>query len=864
MDELMERNAEFDWAGRKRPDRRTTQAAVGVARRTFLLVASLWWAGAIGGVTAWGQSERRGLHFGSLGRTPQTIVYPGGMLVLQAQLANYNSTPETGMIVATVDGVQDQQSARRFTLAPRSTRQIPLYIQVPQSVAGKDRVEVHAVLYIEAGGREVIQDQQGEPAEQRLVLNVERLPSQAALIMDPEPPRQNPWLWPLAPPHWSYELVIGARVDAGASRLTASFDRGNYPLNRGDWAAIKLMVIAQPDCLDDAALVDALKSYVAEGGRLWVMLDHVPCERIRPLLGVGQAVEQVDEVELNTAVVTITGSYMQLAEEDRRIDSDQPLRLVRVVQQGGRVTHAIDGWPVAMWMPYGYGEILLTTLDAQAWIQPRQQTPSTDVTMEAAYTTQPWAHQVALNANADAGARPLEDEVEYPSQHIGNPVVPRGWVAATLSGFCLALVGLALWMWRVGDLSRLAWGAPIAAAAFSIGLLVTAGYVRRDVQEGVARLQTIQVAEDGSQAIVREQGAVYLASETDMALESKYDGQARASDEIATGIRRYEVLDFQRWRLTNANWPAGLWRYRSDFSLPYTDALADAHLTDEGLRIEVPASLPPLQDPVIAFAVGDPMLGQVADGGRVVLADGSLRAEGQRWVSGTLISAEQLRRVQVYQQFFAPVERGRVLRRVVHGWIPLPEAGPRWSRDLAQRGSGLVSVPIRLRRPPAGQPVYVPHGLVQLHAAATTSGQTSTFDDETGRWAAELTMEAHAALQFELPDEILPFEATALEMELDVRAPHRAVRLSCTLADGTEYELVTLDSPSIPWKKTITDPRVRQAVRDGTLQIRLDVSQRTDVEQPAQASNVVTWEVRHLLMSLRGAVARSHGLTPDA
>ncbi len=813
--------------------------------------------------TAWGQAERRGLHFNSMGRLPQTIVYPGGMLVLQARLSNYSSTPESGVVVVTVDGVQDQQSARRVTLEPQSTRQVPLYIQVPNSVAGKQRVEVHAVLYVEAGGQEVIQDQNGEPAEQRLVLNVERLPSQAALILDPEPPRQNSWLWPLPSPHWSYELVIGSRVDAGASRLTASFDRGNYPLNRGDWASIKLMVIAQPECLDDAALVDALKGYVAEGGRVWVMLDHVPCDRIRPLLGVGQAVEQVDAVELNAGIVQIYGSYMDLAEKDRRIDSDQPYRMVRVVQQGGRVTHAIDGWPIAIWMPYGYGEILLTTLDAQAWLHPRMgQDAATDATMQAAYATRPWAHQVALDVNASLGARPLEEEVDYPAQHIGNPVVPRAWVAAALVGFCLSLAGLAAWTWMAGDLSRLAWGAPVAAGLFSACLLSLAGYMRRDVQEGQARLQILQFVEDGSQAIVREQAAVYLTGEAEMALESEYDGQARAGDEISTGIRRYEVDDFQHWSLTSRSWPAGMWRYRSDFALPYSDVLADARLTRSGLQIEIPEALGPLEDPVVAFAVGDPMLGQATDGGRVVRADGSLRAEGQRWVSGALISTEQLRRMEVYEQFFAPVERGRPLRRVVHGWIPLPAAGPTWSRDLARRGFGLVAVPIRLHRPRAGQPIYVPHGLIQLRTATSASGQTSTFNQETGRWARELTMSAHAALQFELPEEILPFDAESVELELDIRAPHRKVRLSCTLPDGSEHELASLASPSIPWKATITDPRVREMLRNGRLPIRLDISQRTDVEQPGQASNVVTWEVRHLLMSLRGTVARSHDVPP--
>jgi hypothetical protein len=87
-----------------------------------------------------------------------------------------------------------------------------------------------------------------------------------------------------------------------------------------------------------------------------------------------------------------------------------------------------------------------------------------------------------------------------------------------------------------------------------------------------------------------------------------------------------------------------------------------------------------------------------------------------------------------------------------------------------------------------------------------------------------------------------------------MNAPHRRVRLLCEAPSGP-IELMNLENPSIPRQVNVTDPRVLELVRDGTLDLLLEVSQRTDVQNQSSSTNVVAWRVEDFDTNLRGHVA---------
>lgn len=795
------------------------------------------------------QAVAEGLELQSVVRVPHSRNSPGGVLVLQATLFNKTDTVREGTLVSTVDGVQTDQSARRVTVGPRSSAKTDLVVPVPESIVGKEIVEIKTILYSRSGGAEVIETNNGRPEEYTFNLAPEAISSFAALFMDPEPAPVPPFVWPQPSPSMSYEYAIASRVDSGNSRRVANFAERELPLSFSDWESIDTAMIANRYVLEDAAFVEGLKKFITGGGKAWVMLDRVPSELLRPLLDPDQLCETVDSVELNEFVVEVIGGESPLSEADRTAYSIAPIRMKRVFQHGGQVSHRVDGWPIAIWMPIGYGQLLITTLDPAGWVKVREN-QIVDKKFDTRFESQVWAGVVAEDVNSKTLDKPLAVETEYPLKQMGNPVVPKSWVAAALSCFCILLAALGGWRIFAGDLSLLGVIAPVVALCVAIGLVVASTFVRGDQQESVAKLQVIQVSEDGSTALVRESSAVYLQGAADMRLQGPIDGRAELTGPMESGIRRFEITDFQNWELTNTAWPAGIWRYSSEYTLPCEQLAVNASFTETGLDIEVPTLPGGFQDAVLNYSLGRPMICRPSGDQFVVNADQP--PAGERWIEGTLISTEQQRRLEIYQQFFTPNDRVKGLGKVLYGWTSPWDGGPNWSKDLQTKGSALVALPVKLNRPVKGQKFVVPHGLVRVQTDQSEIGSTFAFSDVTGTWAADLTMAVAARVQIVLPQEVLPFKADVVNLELDIKAPQRAVKVSI-LTESGPVEIADLNSPSIPWSGAVTDPKVLQDAEDGVLNVLIDVGEKTNAG--GGSSSVVSWNIENFQASFRGEVS---------
>ncbi len=797
------------------------------------------------------RAQADSLRFNTVALAPHARVQPGGMVALMASVANRGEEVAAGTIVARVDVSPVEQSARRVELRPGQQAQIPIHVYLPVSIAGMKNVNVELTMTIKDGGREVTLVRGGAPVSYKMKLTVEKTATLAALAIDPSPPDQPFWFWPKSPIHSTYELAIATRVDSGNSRRTASYRSTQMPLGMPALESLDVMIVGDETLLKDAASREAIERYLAMGGHVWVMADRVDTRLLRGLLEDGQTLETVDILQVDHLVVDVKSQFSRLAEQDRTLDLPNVVAFKRVVQTGAKVTHASGQWPIAMRMPVGFGELVITTLDASAWIEPRTEKRSNDPLVDSAYQSKVWAKQFASSINELRAPRPLEGQsVSYPLKQIGNPVVPRSWVLITLAAFCglLCLAGGARMLgW---ELSWIGVIAPTLACVFGGGLLAASMFVRSDIPESVSTLQIVEFGGDGQFALAREQAAVHLEASRSMQLDSEVDGKAMTSAPIATGVARYEQQDFQSWRLANENWPAANWRYDTEFVFSTSPQIVIAELTENGVELRQPDGLPsPLEDPVLAFAPGNLMLCENRDGS--LFSDGKLSADGARWLTASLITQEQQLRTEVYQQYFDLPERGRPLSRVLMGWTK-PFAGPQWNTELVKQGSALAVLPVKLVRPEASKLLYIPHGLVRFRIDPSELGQTLAFNERTGQWEAELTMGAKARLQLELPPQVLPFEASEIDFAFDIDAPHRNVKLGVETSQGV-VEIASLENPSIPWSQAITDPAVLAELSDGKLSVVLTVGERTDVERGESTSNVVAWNVNYLRASLRGS-----------
>jgi len=447
---------------------------------------------------------------------------------------------------------------------------------------------------------------------------------------------------------------------------------------------------------------------------------------------------------------------------------------------------------------------------------------------------------------------PLETvEATYPIELIGNPVLSRSLVGIALICFCVLLFVMGVWNAMAGDLSRVGVIAPVLAIAASIPLFLASIWSRHDIPSMWSELQIVTFWPSGG-GLIRSKSAAYLSSSRPMELVGKLDGYSIPSENIESGIRRLTTKDLHDWQLSNSQWPPGTWRYSSEVSLPGESLVANAKLTPKGLEIEIPDNLPSApEDVVVDFIRGSPSLGTWRVQSRQLLVNGDLSTDGNRWTSDSIVSDEQGRRAKLYSELFLPSEsrRGSPGRRLFF-WTKLWPQSPKWSSDLASRGAALVSVPIQLETPKTGSEVLIPHSLISIEPLNAALSVSNAYNHRLGRWSDEMAVDAEVDLSFVLPPEIVPLEATSIQIEWSVEAPNRTVKLIWG-AEASPLELTSLDGPTIPWSGSVTDPRVLNDLVDGKLDLKISVK-KTGASASELQDNFVSWRIKHLRITVLG------------
>lgn len=799
------------------------------------------------------------LAFRSVSLDPIGRAIPGGAIVLKGAVVNTGTSEATGTLIAKITGVENWENATLATVPPGELQQVEVVVELPPDLRPGEYIEIQVSLMIAIDGREVRLVNAGIPVQHSLRVPIAEPVNAVLLVSDEEPAEQPEWMWPPRKPHASRELIAAGLVDAGQTPDFALAD-GRLPLRLAEWNSYSSLVVADPQIFRDAAAVDAMRLFLATGGKMWVMLDRVPSQLVADLLAPGQAIETVDTIELNEFQLEATRSNVSLSAAERTEKSWQPLEFTRVLQVGAEVSLTIDGWPAAMRMPVGRGQLFLSTLPAEAWIQKRIEQPRPELRFQTGFTAKRWGSQFVMEFNAFSfPEQAVAAERDYSMKLIGSPVIPRSWVALALTLFCSSLMIIAFWKSWVGKLIHVGLLAPVFAIVASGALWVATLGVRRDLDDQIGKFQLVQLAANGATAVVREQATVYQSNVSSMQLDSEVDARVKVDPSVSSGISRMVATDFHQSTLKNSNWPAGVWRYGSHFTLSTQDLVVQADLDPTGIQLTLPPGLPSqMADTVLVYAPGFPVIcSPSANGFRT---DGSLTAEGEGWFTDAVVSDEQQRRMEVYSSLFSPALRSGVLAGSLYGWTELWNEGPRWNRQLPTSGSALVALPVILRRPEPGVEVLVPHCLVRLRQVDNAAGMSTAFRESEGRWIDESMMAATLALQFVLPPETTPFAASSIDIELAIRAPQRRVRLAAMI-DGVPLEITQLDSPAIPWRGRITEPEILRQLQTGTLEFRLEVGELAGgTEQSSAANNVVPWQVRRFQLATRGSVLPASNL----
>ena len=809
------------------------------------------------------ESRRQGgLELVQINRVPWTRIRKGGFFSLKALVRNAGSAPAVGQLVGRIAGQTGEEDRRQIELAAGEQRDFDLRLRISADFKNA-RVDAIVTLNAIENGREVLLQKGDEPISQTSTLPMDEELVATAITLAPEPPDGPYWRWPFKEEFAPYELAVAARVDAGMSRKCITIESEPLPVSSSDWQGIDTLIVGNPETFNDIAALTALQYFLQRGGHVLVMLDQVDTDSVRDLLVHGQQIETVDTVELNHFVMDVR-SPLKFTEMDRTIDSDKPMRMKRVLQQGGKVTHSIEGWPAAVSMKVGDGELLLITLESNAWLKIRTRHQSTEERNRANFTLPLWSGTLTNELNETRLPEPLEVvELSYPIELIGTPVVSRKLVGVLLMGFCVLLVLFGCWIKLAGDMEKIGFLAPALALACSVPICMAAVWTRKDIPSMVSEMQFIRFWPNGG-GLMRGKAAVYLGASQSMDLVGKSDGFAIPSENIESGIRSVTTTDFENWRLSNTDWPPGTWRYKTEVGLSKESFSASGKLTATGLELELPQGLPSrAEDIIVSFTPGSPCMGTFNDQNNRLLVDGKLPAGGNRWTSASIVSDEQGRRAAVYNELFGRSEARRSSPfRTLYFWTELWPQSPSWNANIERRGAALVSVPIKLAIPEVGSKVLVPYPLIKIETQEGNVAISNILNYRTGYWADDASIETRADLTFIMPPEIVPFSASSINIDWDIEAPKRIAKIVWSVNDSP-VKLVELNNPSIPWSGTIVEPRVLQDLMDGRLDLRIEITNDPSLFNQSQNS-YVSWRIKHLRISVSGETLPRNNLIEPA
>ena len=791
-------------------------------------------------------SSDAGMYLRSLTVTPLSRVTPGGVLSVRCVVVNSGNAPASGYLVGRIDGQVGEEDRRRVELGAGEQRSVDVQLRLSNTLP-PTAVDITMTLNVMQGDREVLAHLDNETVSRKLHLPIGEEKNVTAISLDREPSAELFWRWPPMENYHTYELVMATRIDARLSRQCAVLDGEPLSLNRVDWKNVNTLVVSHPEVFNDIAGIAMMQQFLQNGGRIWIMLDHIDTSLVQDLLDEDQQIETVDTVALHRFEIAVADqSY---AVEDRTVDSVTPILMKRVAQQGGQVFQSVDGWPAAVWMQVGRGELAFTCLGSAAWVEPRKSQFTGDPRFQTPFTLPIWANSLAQRIHNNKQQPPLAlAKAAYPVDRIGNPVVARSFVAIVLSTFCMSLIALAVWRSMGKQIRWMGAVVPALATAGSLPLLISSTMQRRDIPKMQSALQFVQV-EPRAGTFMRESVAMYSDASEAMDLIADHDGLAVPAESIESGIRTLVADGFQSWRLSNSAWPTGTWRYSTEYSLPELVAEANARITQTGLEIDLPAAIPsPVQDVVLTLVPGAPVIGKVVDGTNRILVTGDLPAEGERWTADVIVNDEQRRRAAIYRELFEDPKSTALPMRTLCGWTELWPQAPKWNAEFERRGTALVTLPIRVATPAVGSAVRIPYSMIEIQHASMQGG-SSIFNQAKGRFSSESTLEVKSDLAFLLPREVTPIDLTALAIDWDIKAPKRNAKLSC-IVDGEAIELANLNEPSIPFKSSVRDAHVLQSMRDGRLELRIEI--QSNEARSSEQSNFVSWQIKHLRLTVEG------------
>jgi len=645
----------------------------------------------------------------------------------------------------------------------------------------------------------------------------------------------------------------------------------NAPRTKLGYDAIDCVVMSKDRPQLESMQMSAIRQWVIGGGTIWIMLDQVDPTFAQKLLHDNWNLHLVDQVALTQFTLTDSGSSV-----DRRFD--RPVTLTKVVAPDMHVIHRVNGWPASLAAPVGQGWLVVTTLGPRGWMNEQREAghPSWVAGQwRASEPLQQWGGKLIQRRRYPATITRRHSSFEpLIDAEIGHEILSRGVVLILLSGFCVGLIVIGFVLAKKGRLEQMMWAGPGLAAAVAVALIGLSESKGRAVPLTVAVGQHIQVAPGGREAVVAGLAGIYSPQGGRGRLASHSEGHGWPRIEGRGGRLRellWSDLGHWQWRQrleAGIDIPARNLRH-VEFEVPIAlDQRAGAvlQLDANGISVVVQAGqFKKLEDQILVGPNGAMNLrnagerkfragpGEVLMGPSRISTDlfqeDFVRRSGQYVSAGALSDVQQSRQT-VYRRLLDPPDVS--MEPAIIGWTSPLNLNLQWPEKAQKRGQALVSIPVQIRRPPAGTAVTIPSPLVRFEPIQLQPQfDIGAFHFQPERWGwVPVGQNGTVVMQFVPPRTLRPLRLESVTLGLTMEAAGRTVKLEYRTPQSEKILIDQLSAPSGTHSLSFDLEQPVVLDRDGLI-IELTV------ESPVGDAPTSLWRVDRIQMQMNGTVLKS-------
>jgi hypothetical protein len=733
--------------------------------------------------------------------------------------------------------------------------------------------EIQNLLYDRTDKQEILirpPGKQGERVVQsRGVVYHKREPSTSILLDDegPEPLSFGKLPQPDSQNVESMTFVRAFRLIMQLSDLVHRVNAGPMPPMTEAFSGIDHFVIASKRIAKDPAGMQALRHWLQQGGKVWVMLDLIDPELIAPLLGDALDFQLVDRVGLTSFRIDTHPAGERMAEPPLQ-EHERPVAFARIQLPANEpVRNTVNGWPIWFTRHVGRGEVVFTTLGFRGWVRPRRPGDAPVLLQATANFPMPMTplDQVGLVLQPQREASPFGVESFQPmlTEEIGYSVVGRSTVILAFGAFLVAGLALGIALRRSSRPELLGWLGPVAALGAAGVFLLIGESSRRSAPPTIAAAQVVDAVSGQGEAAVRGLMAVYRPDSGPTEAATDRGG---FFDLDMAGIegqtRRFVVTDRDAWHWENLNLPAGV------RTAPFHDTVrldqpirASARFGPEGLLGKVTGPFSDLTDAIVNTPTGRNLAVHLGPDGTFRAGITDILPKGD-FLSGAVLTDQQQQRQKIYR---ALLDRPRTVnitepRNLLLAWgkpFDLPFVlAPQGERERASQrrvGSALFRIPLTLEKPSPGESVTIPAPLISYQRIVDAGSIRPLME-------ANDSIDMH--LRFQLPTEVLPFQVERARLRLKIDAPSRRVTISGR-EDSRLVELYHADSPLDPLRIEITEKPFLRLDAEGGLHLNLTISdplpgagmRQNDPSRAAIMQLTEKWIIDYLELEVGGRAA---------